>query len=104
MAFNAPIRHRSFDPATRKLASNTRIFAGRSSAQDSTTYPGDDKIVGGDDTITIQLYHVHLDGAEMDYAQEAYTLAVYYPERLAASYYSNEKYNIDDQDEEEDEE
>ena len=104
MAFNAPIRHRSFDPATRKLASNTRIFAGRSSAQDSTTYPGDDKIVGGDDTITIQLYHVHLDGAEMDFAQEAYTLAVYYPERLAASYYSNEKYNIDDQDEEEDDE
>ena len=40
----------------------------------------------------------------MDFAQEAYTLAVYYPERLAASYYSNEKYNIDDQDEEEDEE
>lgn len=104
MAFRAPIRHRSFDPATRKLASNTRIFAGPSSAHDSTTYPGDDKIVGGDETITIQLYHVHLDGAEMDFAQEAYTLAIYYPGRLAASYYSNEKYNIDDQDEEEDDE
>lgn len=102
MAFGAPVRHRSFDPSTRKLASNTRVFAGRSSAQDSTTYPGDDKIVGPDDSLTIQLYHLHLDGAEMDFAQEAYTLAIYYPPKLAASYCSNERANIDDQDEEED--
>lgn len=104
MAFDAEIRERAFDPVNNRLAANTRIFAGPSSASDSTNYPGDTKIVGPDDSITIQLYHIRLKGAPLDFAHTAYTLAIYYPDAMAATYCSNEQYNIDDSDEEEDEE
>lgn len=103
MAFSAPVRTRAFDAATNRLAANTRIFAGPSSKGDSTNYPGDAKIVGDKDSLTIQLYHIQFDGAPLDFARQAYTLAVYYPESLAANYCSNEKYNIDDSDEEDEE-
>ena len=104
MAFGAPAIERNFDASERRLASNTRIFAGPSSKEDSTDYPGDDKIVGSNETLTFQLYHIRLKGAELDYPKEAYTMAIYVPKELAATYTSNEQNNIDDSDDEEDEE
>ncbi len=104
MAFNAPAIERSFDAAERRLAANTAIFAGPSSAGDSTNYPGDAKIVGPSNTLTFHLYHIRLKGAELDYPKEAYTMAIYVPKELAVTYTSNEQYNIDDTDDEEDEE
>lgn len=102
MAFEAPAIERNFDAAERRLAANTQIFAGPSSASDSTNYPGDAKIVGPSETLTFQLYHIRLKGAELDYPKEAYTMAIYVPKELAATYTSNEQYNIDDSDDEED--
>lgn len=104
MAFGAPAIERNFDAAERRLAANTQIFAGPSSATDSTNYPGDAKIVGSHETLTFQLYHIRLKGAELDYPKEAYTMAIYVPKELAATYTSNEQYNIDDSDDEVDEE
>ena len=104
MAFGAPAIERNFDAAERRLAANTQIFAGPSSATDSTNYPGDAKIVGSHESLTFQLYHIRLKGAELDYPKEAYTMAIYVPKELAATYTSNEQYNIDDSDDEEDEE
>ena len=104
MAFGAPAIERNFDAAERRLAANTQIFAGPSSATDSTNYPGDAKIVGTHETLTFQLYHIRLKGAELDYPKEGYTMAIYVPKELAATYTSNEQYNIDDSDDEEDEE
>ena len=104
MAFGAPAIERNFNAAERCLAANTQIFAGPSSAADSTNYPGDAKIVGSHETLTFQLYHIRLKGAELDYPKEAYTMAIYVPKELAATYTSNEQYNIDDSDDEEDEE
>lgn len=104
MAFDAPAIERNFDTGERRLAENTQLFAGPSSAQDSTNYPGDAKIVGSSETLTFQLYHIRLKGAELDYPKEAYTMAIYVPQELAATYVSNEQSNIDDFDDEEDEE
>lgn len=104
MAFGAPAIERNFDAAERRLAANTQIFAGPSSATDSTNYPGDAKIVGSHETLTFQLYNIRLKGAELDYPKEAYTMAIYVPKELAATYTSNEQYNIDDSDDEVDEE
>lgn len=104
MAFGAPAIERNFDAAERRLAANTQIFAGPSSATDSTNYPGDAKIVGSHETLTFQLYHIRLKGVELDYPKEAYTMAIYVPKELAATYTSNEQNNIDDSDDEVDEE
>ena len=95
MAFSAPIRHRTFDSENLRLSTDTDLFAGPSSATDSTNYPGDRKIVG-DDSITFQLYHFHLDGAPLDFAREGYTLAINYPDSLAANYCSNEESKQED--------
>ena len=105
MAFDAPIRERSFNADTCRLAENTALFAGPSSKEDSTNYPGDSKIVE-EDSITIQLHHIHLKGAPIEFgaASDAYTLAINYPSTFAANYYSNEQEYIDDDDEEDDEE
>lgn len=103
MAFSASIRERSFDASTNRLAKNTSVFAGPTSEENATDYPGDAKIIGGKDSLTIQLYHIQFKGAPLDFARKAYTLAIYYPDSLAANYCSNEKYNIDDSDEENDE-
>jgi hypothetical protein len=73
----------------------TDLFAGPSSATDSTDYPGDRKIVG-EDSITFQLYHFHLEGAPLDFAHEAYTIAINYPASLAANYCSNEESKQED--------
>lgn len=92
MAYSAPIRHRSYDASTGKLSSNTALFAGPSSVGDSTNYPGDAKITGND-SITLQLHHIHLDNAPIDFgnAADAYTIAINYPSSLAANYCSNEQ-------------
>lgn len=90
MAYDADIRHREFDANNNRLAVTTDLFAGPSSVTDSTNYPGDRKIVGAD-SITIQLYKFALDKAPLDFAHEAYTLAINYPEKLAANYCSNEQ-------------
>lgn len=97
MAFNAPIRHRSFDKSKLRLAENTALFAGPSSAGDSTNYPGDSKICGSD-SITIQLHHIYLDGAELDFPHEAYTLAINYPEQMAINYCESERTMQDEED------
>lgn len=104
MAYKAPAIERHFDVAERRLAKDTQIFAGPSSANDPTDYPGDAKIVGPSETLTFQLYHIRLKGAELDYPKEAYTMAIFVPQELAATYTSNEQKNIDDSDDEEDEE
>lgn len=103
MAYDAPAIERHFDATERHLATDTQIFAGPSSAKDPTNYPGDAKIVGTHETLTFQLYHIHLKGAELDYPKDAYTMAIYVPTELAATYTSSEQYNIDDSDDEEDE-
>ena len=89
MAYGAPARERAFDNQHKKLVQGGKYFAGPSSKKDSTDYPGDQKIVGGEDTITIQLHHLTLKGASLDYPHDAYTLAIYYPEALAISYCHN---------------
>jgi hypothetical protein len=96
MSYKAGPRHRNFDKEKCRLATNTELFAGPSSAKDSTNYPGDRKIVGGEDTLTIQLHNIEFDGASLDYPRRAYTLAIYYPSALATNYYANEE-NTDDE-------
>lgn len=95
MAWNSEPRERSFDFEKKRFASNTRLFAGPSSASDSTNYPGDDKIVEGD-SITIQLHHIKFKGIEAGFPKTAYTLAINYPEDIATNYCSNEQKNQED--------
>lgn len=99
MAFDSVPRHRSFDKEKCRLDKNTDLFAGPSSVKDSTNYPGDRKIYGSEDTITIQLHHIEFDGAALDFPRTAYTLAIYYPKSLAANYCENIGNSIDDSDE-----
>ena len=99
MAFDSAPRHRSFDKEKCRLAANTDLFAGPSSVKDSTNYPGDRKIYGSEDTITIQLHHIEFDGAALDFPRTAYTLAMYYPKDLAATYVANIGNTVDDSDE-----
>ena len=100
MAFNAPARKRGFDFGTRKITTN--LFAGQSSATDSTNYPGDKSIVG-DDSITIQLHHLGFENHPLEFPAHAYTLAINYPESLAVNYCSNEEHNQTDDDEDDSE-
>ena len=96
MAYTAQPIIRKFDYGKRKIA--TELFAGPSSEVNSTNYPGDRKIVG-DDSITIQLYHLGFENRPLDFPEHAYTLAINYPESLAANYCSNEQHNqLDDDD------
>lgn len=95
MAWDSVPRERSFDFEKKRFAANTRLFAGPSSAKDSTDYPGDDKIVE-DDSITIQLHHIKFVGIEPGFPQTAYTLAINYPKQLSTSYCSNEQKNQED--------
>ncbi len=96
MAWDSAPRNRSFDFDNKRFAPNTRLFAGPSSATDSTDYPGDDKIVEND-SITIQLHHVAFKGGiEPGFPATAYTLAINYPEELATNYCSNEEKNQED--------
>jgi len=93
------LRSRRFDYSNLKLT--VPLATGRSTTG-SDTYPGDDAIVGGD-SITIQLYHIKLDGAPLDYAHDAYSLSINYPEKFAANYVLSEQANQEDEDVDEDE-
>lgn len=96
MAWDSVPRTRSFDFETKRFAANTRLFAGPSSATDSTDYPGDDKIFE-EDSITIQLHHIEFKGGiETGFPKTAYTLAINYPEIMATNYCSNEEKNQED--------
>jgi hypothetical protein len=96
MAYNAPPSVRRFDYDKRKITTN--LFAGPSSEQDSTNYPGDRYIVK-DDSINIQLYHLKFENRPLSFPESAYTLAIYYPEKLATNYCSNEEnHQMEDED------
>lgn len=102
MAYAAPTRERNFDFENLRLASNTRLGAGPSSTG-ADIYPGDDKIVGDgitNDSISIQLHHIKFkEGCvPLDYAHEAYSLTINYPEHLAINYTHNESVNQEDED------
>ena len=57
----------------------------------------------GSDSITIQLYHIKLDGAKpVDYPDDAYSLAISYPESFATNYVLSEQANQEDEDVEDD--
>ena len=52
----------------------------------------------------IQLHHLRFDNHPLDFPNHAYTLAINYPDFLAANYCSNEEVNqVDDDDDENDE-
>ncbi len=100
MAYDAPARSRSFNFETRKISSD--LFAGQSSVDDSTDYPGDRKIVS-DDSITIQLHHLSFDCRPLGFPEHAYTLAINYPEMLAVNYCSNEEQDQEEDDDSDEE-
>ena len=96
---NSKLRCRKFDYENMRLL--VPLATGRSTSG-VDVYPGDLAIVGTD-SITIQLYHIHLDGAPLDYAHDAYSIAISYPENLATNYILNEQESQEDEDEDIDE-
>ncbi len=96
MAWNSVPREREFDFESKRFSAKTDLFAGPSSAIDSTNYPGDRKIVEKD-SITIQLHHIKFKGGvPIGFPSTAYTLAINYPEHLSTCYCSNEEKNQED--------
>ena len=62
-----------------------------------------DLAIVGSDSITIQLYHIKLDGVKpVDYPDDAYSLAISYPESFATNYVLSEQANQEDEDVEDD--
>lgn len=60
------------------------------------SYDGDNKMVGTD-SITIQLHHIKFKSPiPLSYPKDAYTLAINYPESLAASYVTSSSNLIDE--------
>lgn len=94
------LRSRHFDADNMRIT--VPLATGRST-NGSDVYPGDLSIIGKD-SITIQLYHIKLEGATLDFAHEAYSLAISYPESLATSYVQAEEKNQEDEDIEDDDE
>lgn len=106
MAWKAePLRKRGFNYDTHKITS--QLLMGRSTEDDGKAYPGDAKIVDGE-TITIQLHHIAFMSTILDFPSDAYTLAINYPDSLAATYIGTEEVKkeeieaMDDLDETED--
>lgn len=95
MAWQSTPRKRKFDFENKRLMQE-QFLSGRDT-QGGNIYPGDAKIVDAD-TITIQLHHLQLEGVELGFPQQAYALAINYPEQLAINYCANEgpKQHIDD--------
>ncbi len=94
MAFKRPeddLRRRTFDSTTHTVVP---LATGRSIV-DKEIYPGDREMVG-QDSITIQLYHIFLDKAPVEFARDAYSIAINYPESLATSYVVNNQNGYDD--------
>lgn len=94
------LRSRRFDAENMRIT--VPLATGRSTSG-SDVYPGDLAIVGSD-SITIQLYHIRLDGATLEYAHDAYSLAISYPTSFASNYVLSEGANQEDEDIEEDDE
>lgn len=88
------LRSRHFDSDTMRIT--VPLATGRST-NGTEIYPGDLAIVG-EDSITFQLYHIRLTDAPLDYAHEAYSLAISYPEKLANNYVQSENANQEDDD------
>ncbi len=88
------LRSRRFDSEKMRIA--VPLATGRSTSG-TDVYPGDLAIVGKD-SITIQLHHIHLDGVPLDYAHEAYSLAISYPAQFANNYVQTENANQEDDD------
>ncbi len=96
MAFKRPaddLRQRTFDIDTHTVVP---LATGRSIV-DKEIYPGDREMVG-QDSITIQLYHIILDKAPVEFAHDAYSIAINYPESLATNYVVNNQNGYDDDD------
>lgn len=94
MAFKKPIddlRRRTFDSVRHTVIP---LATGRS-INGKDIYPGDREMVG-QDSITIQLYHIILDKAPVEFAHDAYSIAINYPESLATSYVVNNQNDYDD--------
>jgi hypothetical protein len=87
MAWRVESKERDFDFTKKRLTGN--VFEGPSSAQDSTDYVGDRNIVDKN-AITIQLHHIKFKNRELNFPETAYAIAIYYPEKLAISYCTNE--------------
>ncbi len=88
MAYKSEYRVRSFDADTKQIK---QLFTGRSTSG-SEVYPGDREIKSSD-MITVQLHKLKLNCKEkITYlnGKIAYTIAVNYPEDLAAAYISLE--------------
>ena len=95
------MRSRKFDYNT--LKTTVPLATGRSTSG-TDVYPGDLAIVGPD-SITIQLYHIKLDGIKpVDYPDDAYSLAISYPDSFATNYVLSEQANQEDEDVEDDDE
>ncbi len=95
MAFKAEesgLRERSIDFEKKRLSST--LLQGASGA----AYLGDSTIVAND-TITIQLHHIKFkDGIPVGFPDNAYTLAINYPEQFATRYVSNGEYAPESED------
>ena len=95
------LRSRNFDYDTLRLT--VPLATGRSTSG-SDIYPGDLSVVGKD-SITIQLYHIKLDGVKpVDFPDDAYSLAISYPEKFATNYVISEQANQEDDDIDDDDE
>lgn len=84
------IRKRQLNTDTFNLSST--LLQGQSS-----NYKGDSAMVG-QDSITLQLHHIQFKNAflPLGFPRQAYTLAINYPDSLAATYYASEASNQDD--------
>jgi len=85
---NTTLRSRKFDFSTKRLVP---LATGRST-NGAEVYPGDLAIVK-QDSITIQLYHIYLEGAPLNFARDAYSIAINYPDEFATNYVQSEQNN-----------
>lgn len=86
------LRSRSLDLQNGKLEKNTILLQGP-----TPYYEGDNKIVGND-SITIQLHHIHFtNNLPIGFPKSGYTLAINYPYSLATSYIESQGLNYDDE-------
>ncbi len=96
MAFKreqASLRERDFDTENLKIKGSQ--YGAGMDPKGKEFYPGDHLIVK-EDSITIQLHHFKLKGVHMGFPQDAYTLAIYFPETLATNYVLSEQNNQED--------
>lgn len=86
------LRERAINFEKKRLSST--LLQGASGA----AYQGDSTVVASD-TITIQLHHIKFkDGIPVGFPEDAYTLAINYPEQFATRYVSNGEYEPEPED------